>query len=153
MPRPTVLLALGEGFEDHAQALTSAGFDLTNSLSNGNGRPDLAVIDCDLPASESAYLYADLHGDDPVPTLLVFGEDIPEFAAKGSGGRDEYAVKPIPPEALVYRLQALLIRGGQHLPGEAGGWTDAMTGDGTTIGEAHVISVFAPKGGVGKTTV
>jgi pilus assembly protein CpaE len=153
MQRPTVLLALGDGFEDHADALTSAGFDLVSSLSNGSGRPDLAVIDCDLPPSLSGELYAELHGDEPVPTLLVFGEDIPEFAAKGSGGRDEYAVKPIPPEALIYRLQALMIRGGQHLPGEGGGWTDATTAEGTTIGEAHVISVFAPKGGVGKTTV
>jgi pilus assembly protein CpaE len=153
MQRPTVLLALGEGFEGHADALTSAGFDLTTSLLNGAGRPDLAVIDCDLPASRCAELYADLHGDEPVPTLLVFGDDIPEFAAKGSGGRDEYAVKPFPPEALIYRLQALLIRGGQHLPGEGGGWTDATTAKGTSIGEAHVISVFAPKGGVGKTTV
>src|SRR5688500_4834120 len=100
MQRPTVLLALGEGFEDHAHALTSAGFDLVSSLSNGNGRPDLAVIDCDLPPSTSGELYAELHGDEPVPTLLVFGDDIPEFAAKGSGGRDEYAVKPIPPDAL-----------------------------------------------------
>ncbi len=152
MQRPTVLLALGEGFEDHADALTSAGFDLVRSL-NGSGRPDLAVIDCDLPPSTCGELYAALHDDEPVPTLLIFGEDIPEFAAKGSGGRDEYAVKPIPPDALVYRLQALMIRGGQHLPGEAGGWTEAMTAEGTTIGEAHVISVFAPKGGVGKTTI
>ncbi len=153
MQRPTVLLAMGEGFQDHADALTSAGFALTASLSNGDGRPDLAVIDCDLPGSMSAELYAALHGEEPVPTLLVFGEDIPEFAANGSGGRDEYAVKPIPPHALVYRLQALLIRGGQHLPGVGGGWTEAVTAEGTTIGEAHVISVFAPKGGVGKTTV
>jgi pilus assembly protein CpaE len=153
MQRPTVLLALGEGFEDHAEALTSAGFDLATSLSNGNGRPDLAVIDCDLPASTCAELYAELHGEEPVPTLLIFGDDIPEFAAKGSGGRDEYAVKPLPADALVYRLQALLIRGGHQIPGEGGGWTEAVTAEGTTIGEAQVISVFAPKGGVGKTTV
>jgi pilus assembly protein CpaE len=62
-------------------------------------------------------------------------------------------VKPIPPDALVYRLQALLIRGGHQLPTESGGWTEGTTAEGATIGEARVISVFAPKGGVGKTTV
>jgi pilus assembly protein CpaE len=153
MQRPTVLLALGEGFEDHAQALTAAGFELATALPTDNGRPDIAVIDCDLPATRCAELYAELHGEKPVPTLLIFGEEIPEFAAEGSGGHDEYAVKPIPADALVYRLQALMIRSGHQVPSEGGGWTEAVTGEGSSIGEAHVISVFAPKGGVGKTTV
>jgi pilus assembly protein CpaE len=152
MQRPTVLLALGEGFEDHAQALTAAGFELATSMP-ADGRPDLAVIDCDLPASRCADLYVDLHGDEPVPTLLIFGDEIPEFAAEGSGGHDEYAVKPIPAEALVYRLQALMIRAGHQVPSDGGGWTETVTGEGSAIGEAHVISVFAPKGGVGKTTI
>jgi pilus assembly protein CpaE len=89
----------------------------------------------------------------PVPTLLIFGDDIPDFATNGNAAHDEYAVKPIPPDALVYRLQALMIRAGHQLPDQAGGWTDGVTTEGSTIGEAQVISVFAPKGGVGKTTV
>jgi pilus assembly protein CpaE len=153
MQRPTVLLAVGEDFGDHTHALVTAGFDIVTSIVAGAKWPDLAVIDCDLPRARAESLYAELHGESPVPTLLVFGEEIPEFAASGHGARDEYAVKPIPADALVYRLQALMIRGGQHLPGEDGGWTAAATAEGSTIGEAHVISVFSPKGGVGKTTV
>ena len=67
---------------------------------------------------------------------------------------DEIALKPLPADALVYRLQALLIRAGRHLPTESSGWADedAMA-SAQSIGEGHVVSVFAPKGGVGKTTI
>jgi pilus assembly protein CpaE len=153
MQRPTVLLALGEDFGDHTDALARAGFDLITEVGPHDKRPDLAVIDCDLPSQGAAEVYRQVHGESPVPTLLIFGDEIPEFATGPAGGRDEYAVKPIPADALVYRLQALMIRGGHHLPGENGGWMEGSTAEGTTIGEAHVISVFAPKGGVGKTTV
>lgn len=153
MQRLTVLLAVGEDFGDHTHALVTAGFEVVTSVAAQAKRPDLAVIDCDLPRERAEKLYQELHGESPVPTLLVFGDEIPEFATSDPGARDEYAVKPIPADALVYRLQALMIRGGQHMPGENGGWTEAATPEGSTIGEAHVISVFAPKGGVGKTTV
>jgi pilus assembly protein CpaE len=152
MQRPTVLLATGEGFGTHAEALTRAGFDLITEL-GPDAQPNLAVLDCDLPTDHAAELYAGLHAGDGVPTLLVFGEEIPDFATRGTAPHVEYAVKPIPPDALVYRLQALLIRGGHQLPTESGGWTEGTTAEGATIGEARVISVFAPKGGVGKTTV
>ncbi|HEX2194735.1 MAG TPA: P-loop NTPase [Candidatus Limnocylindria bacterium] len=154
MQRPTVLLAMGEDTADHSTALDRAGFDVLTVLTPAGARPDLAVIDCDLPEERASALYDELRaGDEPVPTLLVFGENIPDFATASAAGFDEYAVKPVPTEALVYRLQALMIRGGQHMPTDAGGWTEGATSEGATIGEAHVISVFAPKGGVGKTTV
>ncbi|HSM38490.1 MAG TPA: AAA family ATPase, partial [Candidatus Limnocylindrales bacterium] len=153
MQRPTVLLALGEDPGAYFTALTAAGFDVTFELAP-DARPDLAVLDCDLPADVAAGVYAELHTGTPVPTLLLFGDEIPEFATSGgSSGSDEYAIKPTPRDALVYRLQALLIRGGLHMPGEDGGWTAATAEDSSTIGEGHVISVFAPKGGVGKTTI
>jgi MinD-like ATPase involved in chromosome partitioning or flagellar assembly len=159
MDRPIVLLAMADGREAAAGDLARAGFDtISNSqealvhLANG-GSVDLAVIDCDLPTDMTETLYAALHGDVSVPTLLLFGEEIPEFATTtGSSVNDEYAVKPIPGDALVYRLQALLIRSGRGMTSESGDWT-ARADDGTVIGEGHVISIFAPKGGVGKTTV
>ena len=64
------------------------------------------------------------------------------------------ALKPLPPDSLVYRLQALLIRTGRHLPTESGAWAaDEALSSAPIAGEGHVVSVFAPKGGVGKTTV
>jgi pilus assembly protein CpaE len=159
MARPTVLLATADNGHALAADLARAGFDaLTDSdaalasLADG-GRIDLAVIDCDLPAETSQKLYAAVHGDKTVPTLLLFGDEIPEFATASTATRDEYAVKPIPSDALVYRLQALLIRSGMALPGEETTITAAMAEDGTIIGEGRVVSIFAPKGGVGKTTV
>ncbi len=159
MERPTVLLAMADGGSAVAADLARAGFEtLTDSaaalasLTDG-GRVDLAVIDCDLPAETTQQLYAAVHGDRPVPTLLLFGDEIPEFATSTASTRDEYAVKPIPTDALVYRLQALLIRSGMALPGEEAALTTTTAEDGTIIGEGRVISIFAPKGGVGKTTV
>ncbi len=159
MERPTVLLAMADNGNGLAADLGRAGFDtLTDSaaalatLTDG-GRVDLAVIDCDLPAEMTQPLYAAIHGDTPVPTLLLFGDEIPEFATTSSSTRDEYAVKPIPSDALVYRLQALLIRSGKALPGDEAALTTTTAEDGTIIGEGRVISIFAPKGGVGKTTI
>jgi pilus assembly protein CpaE len=162
MERPTVLLAMPHA-EAAAQSelLIRSGFepiiDLEAALARlqAGERPDLAVLDCDLPAEEGVALYARLHGVNPVPTLLLFGDVLPEFSADavGSTVADEYAMKPVPGEALVYRLQALLIKSGRGVPTDAGGWTETTSGDGSSIGEAHVMSVFAPKGGVGKTTI
>jgi pilus assembly protein CpaE len=159
MERPTVLLAMADSAPAIAADLARAGFEtLTDSaaalasLTDG-GRVDLAVIDCDLPAETTQQLYAAIHGDRPVPTLLLFGDEIPEFATSTASSRDEYAVKPIPSDALVYRLQALLIRSGMALPGDQAALATTTGEDGTIIGEGRVISIFAPKGGVGKTTV
>ena len=86
----------------------------------------------------------------PVPTLLLFGAEIPEFATAITSSRDEYAVKPIPGDALVYRLQALLIRSGKALPGEEMALATATAEDGTIIGEGRVVSIFAPRAGSGR---
>lgn len=160
MERPIILLAMADDREAVAADLSRAGFepltdtdDALTRLASG-GRIDLAVIDCDLPPAITQSLYAALHATVSVPTLLLFGDEIPEFAtSQSSQSNDEYALKPIHGDALVYRLQALLIRSGVALPGEAGDWTPVTSDDGSVIGEGHVISVFAPKGGVGKTTV
>jgi pilus assembly protein CpaE len=160
MERPIVLLAMAGSADSVAADLARAGFDsVTNTeealarLAAGE-RVDLAVLDCDLPGDAIAALYTALHGPKTIPTLLLFGEEIPEFAMTvGSSSTDEYAVKPIPADALVYRLQALLIRGGMALPADGGDWTAVTSDDGSVIGEGHVVSIFAPKGGVGKTTV
>ncbi len=153
MERPKILLAIDGDIQSYVDALTRAGFEPLVVDRESASRPDLAVIDCDLAAATVADLTAALGEEPAVPTLLLVGESsaIPE----GVGSRvSEVALKPLPPEALIYRLQALLIRTGRHLPAESSGWADEDSAAATSLaGEGHVISVFAPKGGVGKTTI
>jgi pilus assembly protein CpaE len=151
MSRPTVLLAVTAEVDDYRPALTAAGFDVqsveagTESLS-----ADLAIIDCDLPDAD----FGRIHGlvqETRASTLLLLGERLPELPSTADG-RDDIAVKPLPADALIYRLQAMLIRSGRTLPEESGAWAEVTEGT-ETIGTGQVVSVFAPKGGVGKTTI
>ena len=157
MERPTVLLALSAEKAAYADALTRSGFDVVGDVAEARmrrqqGQPvDLAVIDGDLPSAMISEARGVLRGDQPVPTILLFGTEIPDLD-DDAPAQEEYAVKPIPPDALIYRLQAILIRSGHGATQAGGGWTEGETED-VTIGEGHVVSVFAPKGGVGKTTI
>jgi MinD-like ATPase involved in chromosome partitioning or flagellar assembly len=156
MERPTVLLATIDT-SDYSAALERAGFDTIDDPAEAQQRLrdgaslDLAVLDCDADPVMVARTHALLHGERSVPTLLLFGEELPTF--EGSTANDELAMKPLPADALVYRLQALLIRAGRQLTAEGGGWGDVDQDEHGSIGEGHVVSVFAPKGGVGKTTI
>jgi pilus assembly protein CpaE len=161
MNRPSVLLALDGWSSSYEDAMTDAGFeavaaDREEALAwlSGDGQIDLAVIDCDRGQPGDAELFAFLHSTQRVPTIVLFTNDIPDWAVDANPGasRDEYARKPIPPEALVYRLQAMLIHNGREVPGGI----PTTTADGVeieTIGEGTVVSLFAPKGGVGKTMI
>ena len=156
MDRPTILLAVGGETEPYVDALGRAGFaPLVVDPDDIDSAPavDHAVLDCDLPAATVMTLYRQLHTGRTTPTLLLVGEhtELPEGV--GSAG-DEVALKPLPADSLVYRLQALLIRSGRHLPAESGAWAaEEGLSSAPIAGEGHVVSVFAPKGGVGKTTI
>jgi pilus assembly protein CpaE len=156
MERPIILLAMSGDADAYIDALQRAGFDPVAAESDRSDQVagyDMAVIDCDLPPERVTRLYATLHVGAATPTLLVVGEGTELPDGVGTVG-DEVALKPIPPDALVYRLQALLIRSGRHLPTESGAWAaDESLSTAPIAGEGHVVSVFAPKGGVGKTTV
>jgi MinD-like ATPase involved in chromosome partitioning or flagellar assembly len=154
MERPTVLLAVEGESMAYMEALVRAGFGPA-TFEHGdvlNGQFDLAVVDCDFGDEPATALYEALHvAGVPVLLLLEAGADLP--AGLGSNS-DDLALKPLPPESLVYRLQALLIRTGRHLPTESGEWASSESLTTAPIaGEGHVVSIFAPKGGVGKTTV
>ena len=152
MERPKILLAVDRDSESYADALTRAGFEPT-TVDTATSAADMAVIDCDLDPERfiAAYRASRSAGDIPVLLLVSPESDLPD----GVGGAgDEVALKPIPPEAIVYRLQAMLIRTGKHLPTESGAWASEESLSSAPIaGEGHVVSVFAPKGGVGKTTI
>ena len=155
MKRPVILLALSGESAAYVDALQRAGFDPVDpdALEVTGRNADLGVIDCELDTATVKYLYDVLHVDPAIPTLLLLGET--SHLGPGIGGvGDEVAIKPLLPEALVYRLQALLIRTGRTLPTESGTWADeGGLASSAIAGEGRVISVFAPKGGVGKTTI
>jgi pilus assembly protein CpaE len=156
MERPTILLAVAENGEAYVEALTRAGFDpvsLDPAHVQAAPHVDMGVIDCDLPSEVVTAVYEQLKAAEVAAKLLLVGTDT-ELPESVGGAGDEVALKPIPPDALVYRLQALLIRTGRHLPSESGAWAaDETLSSAPIAGEGHVVSVFAPKGGVGKTTV
>lgn len=156
MERPTILLAVGADADAYVEALQRAGFEpvlIDPEHFDATPEVDLAVLDCDLPPAAVQGVYQHLHRSKVTPTLLLVG-DKTELPQSVGGSGDEVALKPLPPEALVYRLQALLIRTGRHLPIESGAWASEESLSGAPIaGEGHVVSVFAPKGGVGKTTI
>jgi pilus assembly protein CpaE len=155
MKRPVILLAMDGDPMPYAEALQRAGFDVvTPDALEVTGRDaDLGVVDCDLDSATVKYVYDVLHVDPAVPTLLLLGETSHLMPGIGTLG-DEVAIKPLPPDALVYRLQALLIRTGRTLPEESGTWAEETAVAAAPIaGEGRVVSVFAPKGGVGKTTL
>jgi MinD-like ATPase involved in chromosome partitioning or flagellar assembly len=161
MTRPSVLLALDGWSSSYEDAITAGGFeaiavDRQEALGwlADKGTLDLAVIDCDRGQPGDEELFAFLHSTLRVPTIVLFSDDIPDWAVDANPGasRDEYARKPMSPEALVYRLQAMLIHSGREVPGGL----PTTAADGTeieTIGEGSVITLFAPKGGVGKTMI
>jgi pilus assembly protein CpaE len=150
MERPKILLATNGDTESYREALARAGFEPV--LAGHSGAVDLAVIDCDLDAATVTAVARSLDGEPRTPALLLLGvsTEIPPGVGSSS---DEIALKPLPADALVYRLQALLIRTGRQLASDGTGWTGDESTTSTPIGEAHVVSVFAPKGGVGKTTI
>ncbi|HEY8170445.1 MAG TPA: P-loop NTPase [Candidatus Limnocylindria bacterium] len=158
MDRPTILLAVHGNSDAYVAALERAGFEpFTVDPAQIDAVPpvDLAVLDCDLPAEAVALAYRHLHTGRSTPVLLLVGEgaELPDGVG-AAGDEVALALKPVPADALVYRLQALLIRTGRTLPDDAASWaSDASVYAAQIVGEGHVVSVFAPKGGVGKTTI
>src|SRR6476619_7768019 len=119
MSRPTVLLAVTAEVDDYRPALTAAGFDvLPLEAGTESTSADLAIIDCDLPDAEFGRIHGLIQGT-KASTLLLLGERLPELPSTADG-RDDIAVKPLPADALIYRLQAMLIRSGRTLPEESG---------------------------------
>lgn len=153
MERPKILLAIEGDPEGYIDALVRAGFEGLRADATAPADADMAVIDCDLAPKAVQAAYDTLHDGREIPALLLMGAETTLPPGVGGHG-DEVALKPLSADALVYRLQALLIRAGRQLPTESGQWASEETlAGGQIAGEGHVVSVFAPKGGVGKTTV
>lgn len=155
LERPRVLVAARDDVAAIAGALVRAGFDVIDSEELETAfveqrPPEMAVIDADLSPDVVRRIHGRLNDGTPVASLILLGDEAGELDDLWQV-TDEFVVKPILPDALVYRLQALLIRSGSA----AGPSIDRDTPviGGHDPANARVIAVFAPKGGVGKTTV
>jgi pilus assembly protein CpaE len=139
-----------------AGALARAGFDVIGSEEafeaalTERRAPQLAVVDADLSPSVVRRVHQRLHEVGAVPALILLGDEAGELDDLWLPD-DEFVVKPILPEALVFRLQALMIRAGSNAPATAE--TESAVIGGHDPASSRVIAIFAPKGGVGKTTV
>jgi pilus assembly protein CpaE len=175
MERPRVLLAAHDDAAAIAHALARAGFEVIGSeeafesMLVAGDKPEMAILDADLAPTIVRRVHRRLNEDEPVPSLILLGDDGGELDDVWQV-TDEFVLKPALPDALVYRLQAIQIRSGTaaaptpltSAPGTAaapgGDGLEPETPPSVMIGAhdpnaSRVIAVFAPKGGVGKTTV
>ncbi|HEX9015698.1 MAG TPA: AAA family ATPase [Chloroflexota bacterium] len=114
----------------------------------------VAVVDGDLSPEQMDTFRAVLRSGAAIPTLTIFS---PEGygrlgASSNCSAEEETAPKPSRVEELVLRVKALILRAGHELPE----FQPAATANRDSTGgfrTGKVVSVFAAKGGVGKSTV
>jgi DNA-binding response OmpR family regulator len=110
-------------------ALRQAGFPVVQANSYGtalstfrNERPDLAILDINLPGGTGFDLCGVLRKESTVPLMMLTarGEEADLVRALELGA-DDYLTKPFSPRTLIARVKALLRRAGH----EAGNRTQA----------------------------
>lgn len=166
MTRPTIAVGLGPyGTEAVVEELRNAGFG-TVAL---DGPADLrAIVDAELPialavldvetdleATLDALEHLRAEGWD-APALLVGPVDALELIeAAAPGEDDELLVSPTTPDSVRWRVEAMVIR----TQVDSRKWErgdSVLTSGGVEVAWATrspILTVFNPKGGVGKTTI
>jgi MinD-like ATPase involved in chromosome partitioning or flagellar assembly len=165
MHRPTIAVALPPEEREAVLAHLAAAEFGTVGLESAAELPEvlraelpvgLAIIDASIdPAGVAEALLALRAGPWAVPVLVVADGDGLDglLEVGGLGPDDELVLRPIDPETLRWRAEAMLIRA--QVAAEATG--GAVLAKGTIEAEwaarTPIITVFNPKGGVGKTTI
>jgi len=166
MTRPAIAIALpGDEWPHVVDVLREADFepvvvgrpgDLEALLASRHDVA-LAILDGESDFDESLEYYGLLHepGRD-IPALMIVSPrtfDRLAGAAGRAGERDEYFTRPYSPEALRWRVEAMLIR--QMTVDDGSGaviQSGSLSADDWSRRGAF-LSIFNPKGGVGKTTI
>jgi len=166
MARPAIAIALPGDEGSHVfNALLEADFepvavrcsaDLEALLAS---RHDVAVaiLDGESDFDESLDCYGLLHepGRD-IPALMIVSPrtlDRLAGAAGHAGAHDEFFTRPYSPEALRWRVEAMLIRQMTVDDGSGAVIQSGAPSAGDWSRRGAFLSVFNPKGGVGKTTI
>jgi pilus assembly protein CpaE len=166
MARPAIAIALPTDERTHVvNALREADFepimvgspDDLEALLASRHDVAVAILDGESDFDESLEYYGLLHepGRD-IPALMIVSPrtlDRLAGAAGRSGAHDEYFTRPYSPEALRWRVEAMLIR---QMTVDDGSGAVIQSGPLSTDNWSRrgaFLAVFNPKGGVGKTTI
>ena len=81
-------------------------------------RPDVMILDVNLPDGDGFSLFRELHGQADIPALFLSARDADADRLFGLGlGADDYLTKPFLTQELLLRLQGILRRA-YRLPGQ-----------------------------------
>jgi Flp pilus assembly CpaE family ATPase len=165
VPRPAIAIALPPAeAAPVAFELREAGFEPITVT-----RPDqleavlaerrdvaVAILDGETDFDESLEYYSVLHDQErSVATLMVVSQRaLDRLSSSTAGDNDEYLTRPYSAESVRWRVEAMCIR--SHTIDDGSG--PVLMGNDTLDPDlwgqrATVITIFNPKGGVGKTTI
>jgi two-component system response regulator RegX3 len=95
-----------DGFETRAAESAEEGFAVM-----GEWKPELIILDINLPGMDGLEFLQRLRKDGSTPVLIVSARDSDEDQINGLGsGADEYITKPFSPRVLVARVRAVFRR-------------------------------------------
>ena len=165
MARPAVACSLPAGELEHVtHGLSDAGFpvfraataDELGTLVRDRRDIGLAIIDGETDFDSALEMYEHLHADErSITTLMVVSPRAFDQLVVRQRADDttEYFTRPYDVEALRWRVEAMLIRAQTFDDGSGPILTTPDLDGGALARRALIVSVFNPKGGVGKTTI
>jgi pilus assembly protein CpaE len=163
--RGTIVVGLPPGEQEAVvEALLEGGFGVLEAhgpadilaLSTVPELFTLAVLDSDRWPNEIIEAVGKLRAEHPhLPVLYVTGEGSFETLERsGIGDHDELALRPFSPDAIRWRVEAMVIRSAADE--ETGVVDSAVAGEALhhlAASSSPILAIFNPKGGVGKTTI
>jgi MinD-like ATPase involved in chromosome partitioning or flagellar assembly len=166
MARPAIAVALPDDESPHVvDVLREADFEPVAVRRPGDleallaSRHDVAVaiLDGESDFDESLEYYGLLHEPGrAIPALMIVSPrtlDRLAGAAGRAGAHDEYFTRPYSPEALRWRVEAMLIRQMTVDDGSGAVIQSGQLSAGDWSRRGAFLGIFNPKGGVGKTTI
>jgi pilus assembly protein CpaE len=162
--RSNILVLVGSSERPEiVRTLTEAGFGVLEAhdatdlvgLSTSPEAIALAVVDTSVAPAPTIAAIQELRRQRPgfATMFLASAETFDAVDAAGIGANDEIALRPVTPDSVRWRAEAMLIRSSAD---EASGEVDALLA-GETLHQLNagspILAVFNPKGGVGKTTI
>ncbi|MEO7663811.1 MAG: AAA family ATPase [Candidatus Limnocylindrales bacterium] len=165
MSRPTIAVGLPEPERTAVlEALQAAGF---GTVALESGLDLTAVLEAELPVglaiidagSDPATLLDAVTslrlGERAIPVMVVSDPDHLEtlHGDGGLGPDDEVVLRPIEPDALRWRAEAMLIRSQIEAEHTENAVLSRGRVEADWAARSPIIAVFNPKGGVGKTTI